>query len=155
MSDYKHYRLEKEPQGPTYIGLLHYALKHCSTALFVRRDSLAVSAEARVIIARVRPLLVSQTQERAWPGTELLSATATVFQLRFDADTVEQFSQATDRLFGWQQPDLPEDLCLLRPDSVPWLVTIAHEGDAYLVLTPTEWAVLIAALPDLAAYPEQ
>ncbi len=42
-------------------------------------------------------------------------------------------------------------MCLLRPGGEPWLVTIAHEGDAYVVVDPTELEVLRRDLPDLAA----
>jgi hypothetical protein len=35
-------------------------------------------------------------------------------------------------LYAWMQPALPEDLCLVREDGDPWLVSIAHEREGYL-----------------------
>ena len=39
---------------------------------------------------------------------------------------------SANRLYQWQRPYLPDDLCFLRSDESPWLVTIAHENDSYL-----------------------
>ena len=46
-----------------------------------------------------------------------------------------------------EKPELPQDLCLLRGNDDPWLVTIAHETDGYLRLSPEEKLRLVEALP--------
>jgi hypothetical protein len=58
--------------------------------------------------------------------------------------------EASEGLFSWTQPELPEDLCLFRKDGEPWLVTIAHEKDGYLVLSPNESAALTESIPTLS-----
>jgi hypothetical protein len=52
-------------------------------------------------------------------------------------------------LFGWTTPSRPEDLCLLRPDNVAWLTTIAHERDAYLSLMEGEDLIVRREVPGL------
>jgi hypothetical protein len=59
--------------------------------------------------------------------------------------------KATNALYGWVQPELPEDLCLLRDEKEAWLVSIAHERDSYLCLSEDERSRLLDALPQLAA----
>jgi hypothetical protein len=56
-------------------------------------------------------------------------------------------------LFDWQCPRLPEDLCFLRPDGFPWLASIAHEQDAYLVLNDEELTKLTSRVPTLQLEP--
>jgi hypothetical protein len=41
---------------------------------------------------------------------------------------------------------------MLRTDGTPWLVTIAHERDAYLELSVVERQELLNELPELAAH---
>jgi hypothetical protein len=62
---------------------------------------------------------------------------------------LSRLTKAADSIYAWRQPALPEDLCALRADDTPWLASIAHEGDAWLELTPDEQAVVTDALPDL------
>ena len=50
---------------------------------------------------------------------------------------------------AWRQPDLPEDLCLLRADGSPWLATIAHEADGFLLLSEAEREDLNTRVPAL------
>jgi hypothetical protein len=51
------------------------------------------------------------------------------------------------RLFGWRQPELPEDLALLREDGTAVLASICHEHDAYLQLTDEEYERVVEAIP--------
>jgi len=62
---------------------------------------------------------------------------------------VEVLTKSASGLYDWVQPSLPEDLCLLRPDETPWLVTISHERDAYLVLDAKEHVELVREIPEL------
>jgi hypothetical protein len=69
-----------------------------------------------------------------------------------------QFSQAcidvlgeASGLFAWRQPGLPENLCLLRMDGSPWIVSIAADRIGYVEFTPFEKLLLGRAAPGLAA----
>jgi hypothetical protein len=73
---------------------------------------------------------------KAWPGTELIEHVAKVYVIAFNVDIQEQMIRTQKYLSGWKQssdPPLPEDICLYR-DGDPWpmLVTVTHDGDAWL-----------------------
>ena len=50
-------------------------------------------------------------------------------------------------LFAWRQPQRPENLCLLRPDGSPWIVSIAAERIGYVEFTPLREAPARAGGP--------
>ncbi|MCL6592265.1 MAG: hypothetical protein K6U80_20260 [Firmicutes bacterium] len=56
------------------------------------------------------------------------------------------------KISDWKQPKLPEDLCLLRDNGTPWLISIAHENDMYLEISIEEKEALINNIPDIKSY---
>jgi hypothetical protein len=101
------------------------------------------------VLESLNPFVEQRVKSPRWPGTELVGADADLFYCRLDAESSQLIKSATDHLYGWCHPNLPEDLCLLRADREPWLVTIAHEHDGYLVLSESERQNLLALLPAL------
>ncbi|MGH2772796.1 MAG: hypothetical protein ACRDIU_06635 [Actinomycetota bacterium] len=146
-----HLTIDLEPTDETYASLLQLASRWCSMALLVVRDRLGLSELGAHLTKELEPFLLERSTSSSWPGTTLLKGSASVSTYRLDPTVVERLSAATTGLYGWQQPELPEDLCLLRRDGDPWLVTIAHEGDGFVVLEPTELEELLRDLPDFAA----
>lgn len=59
---------------------------------------------------------------------------------------------ATDHLYGWLLPALPDDLVVLRADGTFMLETIAHEREAWLRLSEAEEARLRRAWPGFEAH---
>lgn len=140
------YTLGDEPTGRAYRALLDYALGTCNSALVVVRSA-DESEAAKAILERLRPYVISERRESRWPGTELLDDTASVVKFRYDRAVADVLKMGTDHLFGWIEPGLPEDLCLIRPDGRPWLVSIAHEHDGYLDLDPGQYSSLVLKVP--------
>jgi hypothetical protein len=101
------------------------------------------------LLGALEPYVLARAKTDRWPGTELLGTEAERIDFRLEVGSAQILKSATDHLFGWEQPDLPEDLCLLREDGTPWLVTIAHEGDGTFLLTEEELRQLLEAIPDL------
>lgn len=143
--------IDLEPNGETYASLLRVASRWCYSALLVVRERLGLSDEGAALTKQLEPFLLERRDATSWPGTTLLDGSASVSTYRLEPMVVDLLSAATSGLFGWQQPELPEDLCLLRPEGDPWLVTIAHEGDGYVALEPTELDELRRDLPGFAA----
>lgn len=79
----------------------------------------------------------------------ILAEEATIFEFALTDRVVDAISAASVGLYGWQQPELPEDPALLRADGSAILATIAHERDAYLELSEDEIAELTKTLPGL------
>jgi hypothetical protein len=112
---------------------------------------LNTSRECESVLETLHPHLLGATETPNWPGTTLLDGTATVRRYRLEPSVVDIVSNAVESLYAWQQPERPEDLCLLRADGDPWLVTVAHEGDAYVVVEADELDVVRREAPELAA----
>ena len=140
-----------EPKGRLYRMLLDQAAKTCPAFLLVRRPAEPLSPSGDDVQKRLSAFLISEKQSSGWPGTQLLGHEATVFKYEFRPDSLKILTRSASRLFQWRQPELPEDLCLLRQDGSPWLVSIAHESDAYLELSGDEERQLSAEMPELRA----
>ena len=137
----------EEPRGELLRQSLHALARFSSTALVVVRDDLELAESGHRLLSRLRPHLLAQTRCSAWPGTILLGHKATAHRYVLNTPVLASILAAADGLYGWQQPALPEDLALLRPDGTTVLGSIAHEHDAYLEITEEEHASLAEEVP--------
>jgi hypothetical protein len=128
----------KEPRDIEYGALLASLAPHCSEALLVLRDDIGLSPGANELLEVLTAHGSASKRARSWPGTELMSNEATVVRMPLTQSTLQLLTGAVSGLFDWIQPARPEDLCLLRADGSPLLVSVAHERDAYLELRPSE-----------------
>lgn len=143
------YDIVEEPQGNIYHEILNCASDYSSEFLLVLRHSLPADEAAQDIIDALSPFLISRSEQEEWPGTRLFEETASVHRFKVCSPAMEILRLASDSLFAWQQPQLPEDLCFLRSNGTPWLVTIAHEQDAYFSLSHEEKVDIEAAIGGL------
>lgn len=149
------YNIVHQPQGDLYRRLIETALRRCTGFLVVVRKTVTLAVSARRTLKELDPFLEGTSEQAEWPGTQLTDGRAAVSRYRLNRDSAVVLSQAANGLYGWLQPELPEDLCLLRADGTPWLVTISHERDAFLVLASDEFDALRSALPDLQLHPSR
>ena len=125
-----------EPRDAAYRDLLRVATEYCDEGLVVTRPSLEIDDHARSFLERLRPFLVNVQESSEWPGTVLYDEKATLYTFSYNDFAMKLLISKTSGLYEWQQPSLPEDLCLFsREERRPWLVTIAHERDAYIDVT--------------------
>lgn len=146
---HKIYTIVNNPRGTLYSKLLLYSLKTCKTFILVLRPTVFVNNSAKNAIDELKPYLIEKCAQSEWPGTKLLDSIALVYYFDLNKDSAEYLSNASTDLFSWLLPNLPEDLCLLRDNGNPWLVSTSHEKDAYLELTVAEKEELKRAIPDL------
>lgn len=139
-----------EPVGDIYRQLLSKCREYSSTAILVLRDPNDLSPLASALLNRIQPWCVSKEKRSEWPGTIMKNFLATVYTYRLDPALVTELQTVATGLYQWIQPELPEDPCLLRPDGTPTLVTIAHERDAYLIMSQQEVDGLLSEIPGLA-----
>lgn len=147
------YDLKSDPFHDLYRGLVDFALQTCPLGLLVLRPDTELTEEGLSFLASLRPFVESEERSDRWPGTELLWDEATLFYFRLEPGSARLLKAATDHLYGWCHPELPEDLCFLRADREPWLGTIAHEEDGFFQLTEWEMRQLRHALPGLRIAP--
>jgi len=145
------YDFIREPNVKLYCDLLDYSLKFCCLATLVIRKDLKTSPNVDIILKKLEPYLIEIKDTKEWPGTVLYSDTAKLYKFNLNKISNEIFKNSTNGLYGWIQPHAPEDLCLLRKDEKPFLVTISHEKDAYLQVTDIELNELFNCIPGIRA----
>jgi hypothetical protein len=138
-----------EPSGMVLRAILEFGLEHQMIALLVVRSELGLSQSGETVLERLTPFLIDRREAEEWPGTKLHGGFARVSRFSLGRESASIICAATDHLYGWRQPDLPEDLCILRRNGDPWLITISHEEDCYFRMTSEEKARLLAEKPEL------
>jgi hypothetical protein len=148
---HRRYWFVEEPEGESYRALIGLGLRLATRIVLVVRPNLGLGDSAKTVLDRLRQWLVSSETKAEWPGTKLYEGeTARVDEYSLTWDSAEVLADDADRLYAWVQPTLPEDLSLLRSDGEAWLVTIAHEKEAFLSLTAEEYNLLQEQSPVLA-----
>jgi hypothetical protein len=103
-------------------------------------------------LARLEEWRTETVLAREWPGTVLHAHDATVHWYQVTAGLERAMKELASRLYAWAHPGgAPEDPCFFRADGQVVLGTIAHEHDAYLMLTEPEVLLLQERFPDLAS----
>jgi len=138
--------LGAEPRGPGYSDLLYRAFPWCAALSFVVPALAAgepLLRSGQLVIRELEPYLVSATDETEWPGTHLDGgATARVYRYRLHPEVLDVVAGATDHLFGWRPPQLPQDIALYHADGTPFLATVTQEEWAALTIDEAERAAL-------------
>ena len=155
------YRISAEPRGRDYKDLLTEGLRHCDQFLFVDvpeprfgPNDTSFRPGSRDLVRELEPHLLRIEKSKSWPGTRLgempgVDVYARIYRFRLDSGTVEVLTRVTDRLYAWRWPELPADLCLVRPDGEAWLVNIAADEESYLLINSKEADQLAKAIPQL------
>jgi len=146
MTRFMRYTIDIEPQDDVYRGLLSLGSAKCSMATLVLRDQHRSSNQTR-ILHLLDPFLREVRFVEEWPGTQLIGHKAELREYLVTSKLVEVLSNVADRLYAWQEPDHPEDLCLFRSSGQVWLASISHEQDAYLLITNEEVVELREKVP--------
>ena len=122
----------------SYHSLLREAGGICDAFLLIVRQGNGLSRRASDFLDELRSHQRTVEDVSEWPGTSLIRGFAQKFVYDLNAVSIELLIAAANSPFYWQQPILPEDLCLLRSDGSALLVTISHEHDIYLQLKEEE-----------------
>jgi hypothetical protein len=140
VSGRKTYDLVDEPIGDDYRALLLCARSQCDTAVLSVDTGRGLDPSGAEVVDRLSPQLRSESR----------SGEVRLLRYELSQACVDVLGEAPG-LFAWQQPALPENLCLLRHDGSPWIVSIAAERIGYVEFTPFEKLLLGRAAPGLAA----
>lgn len=143
------FSFHQEPGDSLYRALVDLAFERCASFILVVRQPDPLNPGGQAALASLAPSLIDVREATRWPGTELHCGAALLYEFELNSVTKDLLKDVARSLYMWQQPDLPEDLCFLRSDRTPWLVTIAHERDAYLELTPVEAREMLEVEPKL------
>lgn len=135
------YELIDEPVGHDYRALIEAGRAEGGTGMLSIGGE-QMSPLGRRIVEGLRPHLCAAPQQGA--GGHLLRFT-------LEEEPAGLLLAATDRLYAWHRPALPDNLCIFRSDGSPWLVTIAAERLGYIELTQLERVRLGHQAPRLAS----
>lgn len=143
----KEYESETEPQGEAYAQLLNWLAANFDRAQIVRRLNLPLDRSAKEVMSQLEPHIIEKKMRSEWPGTVLHGDEAEVVLFHLNNRSLRVLLQSAHGLFDWEQPELPEDLAVLRSDGEAILLTIAHEGLWVLSLTDPELGLLQVEAP--------
>lgn len=140
MSHRRTYDIPAEICTRSYRDLLQTTAALAAVAgLIVRSDAISLSRHAQSVVEQLEPYLVGMEKTDKWPGTQLVGGSVSTRSLyRVTSESLDILAQSSPSLFHWVNPDLPEDLHLLRSDLSPVLGSVAQEGDAWLELSGEE-----------------
>ncbi|HYU20980.1 MAG TPA: hypothetical protein VEQ11_20010 [Chloroflexota bacterium] len=144
------YDLVAEPSGDMYDRLLAFASRHAASFSLVLTRASRTSESALAALGALQQFEIGERETSEWPGTELMAGhTAVLHMFRCDVAAIETLKRLARRLYAWQSPLLPDDLCFYRVDGA-WLMTsTAHEEAADLVLTESEYQEVRELVPEL------
>jgi hypothetical protein len=141
----------REPMDDLYDRLISFVAERSKTFSLTLIDVARKNTHALFILESLAPHLVRSEETREWPGTELMKGySALLHTYRVAPPALATLRKSTRRLYEWQAPNFPDDLCFYRPDGTWVLTTTAHEGEADLHLTDSEHKEVQAELPELA-----
>ena len=146
-----HFDLIAEPRNGEYEALLRLSRAACVRFSLIQRlgSGTGFGPSAQRVLDDLKPHLAVERQVSEWPGTRLLDDVACLREYQVSHESIGLLMRATSGLYEWRQPERPEDLILWRDSAHPWLVSIAHERDSWLLATRAEYDQLIAAAPEL------
>jgi hypothetical protein len=120
-----------EPSGKEYKELIDFASELCNEFILVRRcDDINESME--ILLKQLSNFLIEIKEQQSWPGTQLLEGHAKVHYYILNTTTKEVLKKYSESLYSWLEPNLLEDLCFIKKDKQPWLVSIAHEQFSWI-----------------------
>lgn len=81
--------------------------------------------------------VLHETLASKWAGTQIIGYSGKVYLIEFNTEVHERMVALENKWSAWMDlhnPPLPEDLCLFRQgDSMPVLVSVTHDGDAWIL----------------------
>lgn len=142
-----------EPMGAAYAELVAFCCLLASKMILIVRDPQKDPGDAiKQKLARLEACRIETVLAREWPGTVLHAHDAAVHWYQVTADLEQGMRELAPRLYAWAHSGgAPEDPCFFRADGQVVLVTVAHEHDAYLMLTESELLLLQERFPNLAS----
>lgn len=150
MTQRKHQEVLNRPlDSELYRSLLQSAASFATViGLIVRSDKVVLTPRAVGLLRALEPYLIRSERVAEWPGTRLMGGrTSLRHRYRLTPESLAAVLAAADDMFAWVNPELPEDLHLLRTDGTTVLGSIAQEDAVWLELAEDELTELLTNAP--------
>jgi hypothetical protein len=120
------FRIIGDLSGVSLRLLLSIATQRCDE-LLVTLTGMDLAPSAQSALDRLWPARIACQETSEYPGGILPWGSVTVCRYGLSTDVVKVLATAAPTLLSWQEPELPNDPCLLSKGE-PWLTTIASDG---------------------------
>jgi hypothetical protein len=142
------YSFTTEPKGDLYKRLLDYSLNDCQYFQLIIRPDWPLSEKAKSVAEELNSFLVKKEQVSEWPGTIMFGGSpVTLLQYVLNPQSLRILKRLTPGLYHYLYPNFFEDLSILRPDGEPWLISVAHEKEGWMILSEIEFQNITTAIP--------
>jgi hypothetical protein len=134
------YDFTAEPPAAVLAGLLRASVGIASElGLVLQSPRVRLRPAGTRLLAQLAPYHIRSEEIVEWPGTRNLGGFRSLRHLyRADAGAVEAVIATCGQLYAWENPELPEDIHLLRADGSVLMGSTTQERDAWLVLDDDE-----------------
>lgn len=137
--------------GALYAEFIRYAFATSDEAYFVVRDEVQKGPNVVAVMKRVAPHLIAEREVCEWPGTRPHGGiVARLFKFSTADPVMRLFLEVTDHLWGWQHPDLPEDIGFRDLEGRVVIESTTHERYLSMIVDSARRTILKARFPDLA-----
>ena len=117
----------------SYKKLIDLAFDVCDEFILVDRNSTSLYLEdcGMLVLEKLKGSLKEMKKESEWVSNRLFDQTASVYYYRTDNEAREIIKGASNSLYSWVHPNLPEDLSFIK-NGTPWLINNSHEHESYI-----------------------
>jgi hypothetical protein len=126
------FRVANDITGQDYEQFLHAASLRFPYFMLVWREQFHFKPSARAIRQQLKPLEVQHRLRTKWPGNIMYGHRGLVVTYRFEALGLEVLHRPAS-LFGWLQPEYPEDLAFFGKDRQCAFASVSHEREAWIL----------------------
>ena len=149
------YSFQYEPRNDLFHTLIDFAQRKCRFAWLVIRPTINLDGNGEQALQLLNQYLYQTVNAKEWPGTKLLTGTGRLHKYFFSLEFAKEIKSISNGLYDWIQPHLPEDICFMVDENTPWLVSISHERDGYLVLSEQDVQEITSQIPELISILEK
>ena len=139
--------IQDEPYGTACIALVTAAARFCDR-FSVYTTGMSPADSAVETLTRLQPFLVAVHETSVVPGSAFSLGKVSLHEFLITHESLAVITRATNRLYGWAEPALPNDLALLAGHR-ELMVVLASDEVATLDVTEEERRELLQAVPSL------
>ncbi len=116
--------------------VLNFFDNRIQKVVFTYCSQKSAGEECKSFLKRLIDLGATKKDVTESPGARLVEGqTLTAYILNWNSEIRNLILETRRSLFGWRQPDSPEDLSFLDENNIPLLLSISHKQDGRLLFS--------------------
>lgn len=131
----KRYLVNENCKKEVYRSFIEFMLLNSDTfSLVYFRYSKAekMTKSVQIIYDTLKPYMIRSSNGNQWPGTTVFGKNEHIYEISLYSSTlkVKDTLAIVDKIFDWNYPNFPMDLCFYK-DGYEWYSSTSHEKIAY------------------------